>query len=126
MKLLITALSLAVLAYACERKLALVQKESERDSGSMQTLAVTRENPKALPQILPTTFLLMPKRNSIVWPNEVFVTKNNFPLTGSINVEMKRNTKALEMIPNKVPKQSVGYHLLPAEDFLFVSLIMVN
>jgi hypothetical protein len=128
MKLLITTLGLAVLAYACQKKFTSAQKEGEKDAGSMQSFL--SGNQGAVQSFTANTsnyiFINTEKRNSIVLPDNAFIKKNNAPMTGSINVEMKEITTAGEMVLNNGPKQSHGYHLFPAVDFLFVSLIMVN
>ena len=128
MKLLITTLGLAVLAYACQNELTSAQKESEKDAGSMQTFL--SGNQGDVQSFTANTsnyiFINTEKRNSIVLPDNAFIKKNNAPMTGSINVEMKEITTAGEMVLNNGQKQSHGYHLFPAVDFLFGSLIMVN
>ena len=128
MKLLITALSLAVLAYVCQKKFTSAQKVSEKDGGSMHTFFSGNQGQEQsfIANTSNYIFINTEKRNSIVLPNKGFVTKINLTVTGSINVEMKGSTTAGETIPNKVQKQSDGYHSLTAEDFFFVSLIMVN
>ena len=127
MKLLIAALGLAVLAYACQKEFSSFRK-SDKDAGSMQTFF---SGNRAETQNFTTNtsnyiFINTEKRNSIVLPDNAFVLKNNVPMTGSINVEIKEITPAGEMILNNGPTQSDGYHLFPAVDFLFMSLIMVN
>jgi hypothetical protein len=128
MKVLITALGLALMAYSFQKGFASAQKESERDVDSVKTF-LNGNKGQAKSFIANTSnyiFLNTEKRNSIVLPNKVFVTKNSLPVRGSIDVEMKANTTAGEIIQDRVQKPSDGYHLLPAEDFLFVSLIMMN
>jgi hypothetical protein len=128
MKVLITALGLALMAYSFQKGFASAQKESERDADSVKTFFSGNQGEAQSFIANTSNYILIntEKRNSIVLPSKVFVTKNNLPVTGSIDVEMKANTTAGKIIQDKVHKQSDGYRLLPAEDFLFVSLIMMN
>jgi hypothetical protein len=128
MKLLVTALGLAVLAYACQNEFAFAQKLSEEDSGFRQT-AFSGKQEKAknfTANTFNSTFINTEKRNSIVLPDNSFILKANAPLEESLNLEMKEITKAKEMVLNNGRKQSTADNLFPGEDFLFVSLIMVN
>ena len=128
MKLLITALGLAVLAYACQKEFTSAQSLSEKDAGSRQTLL--SGNPGQAQNFTANTshynFINTEKRNEIVFPENSFIVKNNAPVTGSIFVELKEMTRAEEVVFNNSRKQSHGYHFFPAVDFLFLSLIMVN
>ena len=128
MKLLITALGLAVLAYACQNEFASAQKLSEKDGGFRKTFFGDNQ---AQAQSFPANsskyiFTNTEKQDPIVLPENSFKTKNKTPVTGRLNVEMKEMTTAGEVVSNNAPKQSHGYQFFPAVDFLFVSLIMAN
>ena len=128
MKLLITALGLVFLAYACQNKFTSTQKESEKETGSRQIFFSGNE--KQTQSFTANTsnylFINTEKRNPIVWPDNAYKIKNNAPVTGSVNVEMKDIASTGERVLNNGQKQSHGYNLFPAVDFLFGSLIMVN
>ena len=70
--------------------------------------------------------MISEKRLVMFLTEKFFIPKNNAPVTGSINVEMKEMTTAEEMVLNNRWKQSHNYQLFPAVDFLFGSLIMLN
>ena len=128
MKLLITALGLAVLAYAWQNELSPAQKISEKDGGFRQTFSSSNqgEAQSFTANSFKYIFTNTEKRNPIVLPENSFITNNKTPVAGSPNVEMKEMTSAEATVLNDGRKQSNSYQFFPAVDFLFVSLIMVN
>ena len=128
MKLLIAAFGLAVLAFACQNEFALAQKESEKDAGSRQTIFSSNQGQAKSFTANTSNYISIntEERNSTVLPGNAFTTKHNTAVTSGIKVEMKAIAKAGKMALDKGRKQSHSYHLFPAVDFLFASLIMVN
>ena len=121
MKLLITVLGLAVLACACRNDFTAAQKLSEKDAGFKLTY-FSGNHGQADSFTAKTSnyiFINTEKPNPIVLTEKIFIPKNNAPVTGSINVEMKEMTTAKEMVLNNSWKQSHNYQLFPAVDFLF-------
>ena len=118
MKLLITALSLAVLTYACQKEFSSFRK-SEKDAGSIQTFFNSNraETQSFAANSSNYIFINTEKRNSIVFPDNAFITKNNAPVTGSVNIEIKEITTAGEMILNNAPTQSGGLPLISGGEF---------
>ena len=78
MKLLISALSLAVLTYACQKEFSSFLK-SEKDGGPIQTFFNSNraETQSFTANSSNYIFINTEKRNSIVFPDNAFVTKNN-------------------------------------------------
>jgi hypothetical protein len=128
MKLLSTVLCLAVLAYACQNIFTATQKVSEKDAGQRQALLSGNEGQAHSFTVnsFDHIFLNTEKLNLIVLTKKILIPKDNAPVTGSINVEMKEMTTAKEIVLNKSRKQSHNYPLFPAVDILFGSLLMVN
>ena len=128
MKLLSTALCLAVLAYACQNDFTATQKVGGKDAGPGQSLLSGNEGQahNFTANTFDHVFFNTEKLNLIVLTKKIFIPKDNAPVTGSINVEMKEMTTAKEIVLNNSRKQSHNHRLFPAVDFLFGSLIMVN
>ena len=128
MKLLIAALCLAVLAYACQNEIGPSQKLNEKDGGFRETLfggnkgQAQNFTAKSSKYIFTNT----EKGGPIVLPENSCITKNKTPVTGSLNVDMKVIATAGEVVSNNGRQQSHGYQFFPAVDFLFVSSIMAN
>lgn len=125
MKLLITALGFAVLAYACQNDFISAQQVIERDT----TLKLSGSKEEQAGSFIANNsyyFFTNTGKQNAVDVKEYHLRKRNSTTVKTRPVQVNESTAAKEVVVNKNEKRSGAADVFPAEDFLFLSLIMVN
>ena len=126
MKLLITALGFAVLAYACQNDFISAQQVIERDT-SLKLSGSKEEQAGSFTANDSYYFFTNTGKQNAVDVKEYHLRKRNSTTVKTRpNVQVNESTAAKEVVVNKNEKRSGVADVFPAEDFLFLSLIMVN